>query len=89
MSHEANRWIITSHKFREHKSVEAAIAEFKRIQSVSANPEKFRMVRIKRTCHDPACSIYGTDDTGTPRCNCPLGDYDDMIADVAAEMAAS
>jgi hypothetical protein len=88
MSHEANRWIITSHKFREHKSVDAALAELARIKRVAPN-KNLRMVRIKRTAHDPACAIYQDNEAGTPRCNCPFGDYDDMIAGVAAEMAAS
>lgn len=82
----SNRWIITSHKFREHKTIESAVAELKRIQSVAAHPEKYRMVRIKRTTHDPACSIYGTDDNGPPRCNCPMGGYAEMIENIEEGM---
>lgn len=88
MPHSGNRWIITSHKFREHKTIDAALAELKRIQSVSINPNKYRLVRIKRTTHDPACSIY-QDNNGPPRCNCPMGAYEEHLASVAEAMAAS
>lgn len=88
---EHNRWIITSHKFREHKTIEAALAELKRIQGVSIDPGKYRMVRIKRTAHDPACSIYHDEHEagGRPRCNCPMGEYEEHLASVAEAMAGA
>jgi hypothetical protein len=47
MSAEHNRWIIASHRFHEHNTIESAEAEFERLKA--QHPEKhFRLYRIKR-----------------------------------------
>lgn len=46
MSADHNRWIISAHRFREHKTVEAAEAELTRLKA--EHPDKnFKMYRIK------------------------------------------
>ena len=42
-----NRWIISSYKFHEHKTPDAANAELDRLTTKFPN-KKFRVYRIKR-----------------------------------------
>jgi hypothetical protein len=47
MSADHNRWIISSHKFVEHKTPESAQAELERLKA-KAPGKNFRIYRIKR-----------------------------------------
>ncbi len=41
----ANRWIVSRYRFHEHKSLEAAQAELKRL--TESTGKKYRMYRVK------------------------------------------
>lgn len=52
MSNDHNRWIISSHKFVEHRTIEAAQAELMRLSELLPQ-KKFKLFRIKRVVEAP------------------------------------
>lgn len=59
MSAAENRWIISSHRFKEHLSIEAMERELARLKA-GAPGKDFRPYRIKRTVRpDPVPAVIG------------------------------
>jgi hypothetical protein len=97
-----NRWIVVRGYYEEYRSPERAQLVRDRLQAAEPS-QLFVTYRIKRTSHEPRCPLYKYRMGRISMvCSCsqgvypdraeivqPMGDYDDMIAGVAAEMAAS
>lgn len=80
MSKDANRWIISTHKYVEHKTPDAALVELMRLQRKCPKKD-FHVYRIKREVELDAATKIIVGDHAPETAN-----YQHQLAAVASEM---